>query len=437
MRFLSTTVILLLALLSASCQPLMSMSINEYYVSKAGNNLDGLSWETAWNELDQIQWSHIQAGAVITIDGGLNGMRYETELELGASGTESAPIQILVSTEIGHQGQVTFFGGRANDLPYCGQEDYEDLPPEQMRDIGIRSNNHDFVSINGQTWRGILIHGYRVSGIRIEEESSNIHVQYVEVYNNGEAEEHSRGWSSSHAGIGLAGENITFRRVIVHDNGQDAFQSLDGDNNLHNFSLEQSWLYNGRRHPTVDESANYCTHTDGIQLYDGGDISGITIQESIIGPGFTQNILFGQTRTRGGSWADVHDVIFQDVVFTKAADNNVMGYRNTDSRNWLLDRVTIDCLETKSHCLRIDNSNHTVRDSIIVNGLITFPDGLDDYNGNCVWNSEGFDIGAEAEPLFVDVSLSDLFALDDYTPAAKSSCRGSRMASVEQLLALD
>ena len=39
------------------------------------------------------------------------------------------------------------------------------------------------------------------------------------------------------------------------DNGQDAFQSLWGDNNLANFKLEQSWLYNGRRHPKIDESA--------------------------------------------------------------------------------------------------------------------------------------------------------------------------------------
>jgi hypothetical protein len=225
--------------------------------------------------------------------------------------------------------------------------------------------------------------------------------------------------------------------LLVHDNGHDAIQSLDGDNNIHNFRLEQSWLYNERRHPSSGQSFNYCTHTDGIQIFDGGIISGIEISESIIGPGFTQNLLFGQSLNDNGSWADVQDVVLRDVVLTKAADNNVMSYRNTNPSNWLLDHVTLDCFGTESHCLKIENSNHIIRNSIVVNGLITFPDGLDNFSGNCQWNTEGVDIGEETDPLFVDVSLDSVFSLDDYAVSPDSACQGSRITSAEQLLSLE
>ena len=92
-----------------------------FYVSRNGSNFDGLSWDTAWNELDQIHWASVEPGAVIYIDGGSDEMRYETEMVIDSSGTENAPIKILASTESGRNGQIVFFGGRDNDLPYCGQ----------------------------------------------------------------------------------------------------------------------------------------------------------------------------------------------------------------------------------------------------------------------------------------------------------------------------
>jgi hypothetical protein len=425
---------------NAAEQPLRSAQENAsgqvFFVSRDGSNGDGLSWATAWNELDQINWDIVDPGEIIYIDGGNDEMRYETEMVIGSSGTENAPIQILAAAESGHNGQIVFFGGRDNDLPYCGQRDYEAVDAETLRQNAIQTNDKDYIVIDGQRWSGIKIHGFGDAGLLFAPESDRITVRYVEIYNNGEAEEESDGWNPGTAGVRLAGEDITLQRVIIHDNGQDAIQSLDGDNQISNFRLEQSWLYNGRRHPEVNESANWCTHTDGIQLYDGGEIAGITITESIIGPGFTQGVLLGQDRTDNGSWAEVSNVTFRDVLFMKAADNNVIGYRDTDASNWVLDRVTIDCVETKSHCIRIENSNHTLQNSIIINGLITFPNDLDTYSGNCQWNTEGFDIGEEVDPQFANVT-EDMFSLDDYTPAQDSPCEGSRIGSVEALMALD
>jgi len=36
-----------------------------YYVSKNGNNADGRSWATAWNELANIKWSVVKPGDMI------------------------------------------------------------------------------------------------------------------------------------------------------------------------------------------------------------------------------------------------------------------------------------------------------------------------------------------------------------------------------------
>jgi len=72
---------------------------NIYYVSKNGNNSDGLSWQTAWNELNQINWSHIQPGDTILLDGASTQMVYTTTLIIDKSITETAPIRIECATE--------------------------------------------------------------------------------------------------------------------------------------------------------------------------------------------------------------------------------------------------------------------------------------------------------------------------------------------------
>ncbi|HSW97262.1 MAG TPA: hypothetical protein VLF89_05540, partial [Candidatus Saccharimonadales bacterium] len=72
---------------------------NTYYVSKNGNNADGTSWTSAWNELNQINWTTIQPGDTIFIDGGTSGMTYTTTMTVGKSGTSGSPITIVRATQ--------------------------------------------------------------------------------------------------------------------------------------------------------------------------------------------------------------------------------------------------------------------------------------------------------------------------------------------------
>src|SRR4051812_16823759 len=77
-----------------------------YYVSKTGNNANGTSWATAWNELSQINWNVIQPGDTILIDGGASQMVYASTLTVGKSGGAGAPITIRMAPDAGRNGKV-------------------------------------------------------------------------------------------------------------------------------------------------------------------------------------------------------------------------------------------------------------------------------------------------------------------------------------------
>ena len=402
-----------------------------FYVSKLGNNGDGDSWDNAWNELDQIDWDQISPGDTIFIDGGSESMTYTSYLALGKSGSPGLPIRISLSMETGRNGQAIFFGGRTTPLPYCYQTDYQPDPSEH--NWGIITVNHSWIEIDGGKWRGISIHGYEKNGIRIDSGSTDIKIRNIEVYDNGTPIFENGSWFSDQPGVRIAGKNMVLERLIVHDNGQDAIQSGNGNNNLADFTLRQSWLHNARKHPEGDESFNFCTHTDGIQVYNGGAVKGFVVEESIIGPGLTQGMLLGDP----SGPTSVQDVLLRNVLAFKAADNNIAGYRDSDSFNWVLDHVTLHCPNTKGFCLRVDQTGHSITDSIVYDGLIDFRDDGYAYSGNCLWQAQGDPIGEAFNLQLTDVT-EDAFTLDDYAVLPGSPCegKGSSITSVDQLLSL-
>jgi hypothetical protein len=410
---------------------LTSYPYSVYYVSKTGNNLDGKSWTNAWNELDQIDWSVIHPGDTIQIDGGTTEMIYTSTLEVKKSGLPSLPIRIKLSNQKNRNGQVVIFGGRSIQLPYCDQLDYI-FQTDGIRQDGIILDNVSWVIIDGLKWSGITIYGHNQDGIKLAHSPNNIIVRNTEIYDNGWANISDQKWFPDGFGVELTGANITFERVLVHDNGQDAFTSSGGNDK---FSLRQSWLYNSRVHPIGGISFNYCTHSDGIQIFDGGIQFGLVIENSIIGPGFTQGVILGQSLTTRGQWASINNVFIRNVIFIKAEGNNVLGYPGMSSEDWVLDHVTIHCPNTSAQCLYIEGSGHQVIDTIIYDGRIDFPDGLSYYNGNCQWNTTGFTLGKIVDPLFANIS-SDPFSLDDYSLLPTSPCegKGSQLTSVDQLL---
>jgi len=115
-----------------------------------------------------------------------------------------------------------------------------------------------------------------------------------------------------------------------------------------------------------------------------------------------------------------------------------VAYRGSTSSDWLLLRVTIDCRGTKSHCLRIENANHRIQDSIIVDGRITISERFRNFSGNCTVNTTGTDIGREVSSVFVSISTRGMFALDNYRvlDSLSTVCTGSTITSAAQLLSM-
>ena len=406
-----------------------------FYVSRLGNNSDGRSWASAWNELDQIDWRMIRPGARILLDGGEVEMRYASTLAVNVSGSATRPIRIELSTEEGRDGGVVIDGGRGATLPYCGQPTYAG-DDDAAQAHGFLFDGASWVVVDGKKWRGISIRRHRRSGLYLERNTSNITMRNLEIFDNGAALKRSDGWFPSRPGVRLGGFGHTLDRLIVYDNGEDAIQSLWEDNNLADITISRSWLHNMRRHPTVNKSSNYCTHADGIQIYDGGLISGITVDESVIGPGLTNGIIFGQTVVNGNTWADVQDVTLRNTIFTKATDNAIYAYQDTASRNWVLENLTLDCTTTKYNCINIDTPQHNIRDTIIYGSQILLENGLDDFSNNCQWQADGFTLGDNVDPQFAAINGVDPLALGDYVMPVDSPCadKGASITSVQDLL---
>jgi len=384
-----------------------------------GDNTNGRSWETAWNELDQIRWDLVNPGDTIIIDGG----EYHTELDVGKNGGPGTPITITTN------GEQVVLNGQRPALPYCGQTNY--VRPTSGHD-GIDLEERSYIVIDGLDWSGILIRNQR-TGIRIRENANNIIVRNVEIHSNGWTNGTDLDTEPDGPGVDLGGSNILFERVIIHDNGQDAFQVGWG---VWNFSLRKSWLYNSREHPTKKGYPfNYCAHTDGIQIYDGGVQGPIKIEDSIIGPSFTQGMMINNT-------VDVDNSIIKNTLIVGNANAGIVIQEYGGSNNWTLQNVTIvsDVLE-RSWNINLRGNSHRIRNSIFWDG----PWGIGVWNwaeasNNVNWlTPDANNIAVETNPMFVDSDYNafqdDSFADFDFKVQNPnlSTLLGSSITSVERL----
>lgn len=356
-------------------------------------------------------------------------MIYTTPLVITASGTKTDPIMIALADGVGRDGQVVIDGG-GGPLPYCGQTDYS-FTPDYVDRVDIRGS---YIIIDGTKWRGIVVKYSRRTGLRVRSYANDVTVRNLEIYENGWAYQASGRWYPDGPGVGLAGTNITFERCLIHDNGQDAFQS---GGPIADFTLRQSWLYNARLHPlNPDRPFNECRHPDGIQIYGGGVQSGVLIEDSIIGPGFLQGVLLGGGGEPNPPWAVMNDVTIRNSLFFKSFNAEMYSHSNpTKPTNWTIENVTTFAKEDRRwHNIYLEGTGHVIRGSVFYGGRsMTFPDWNFVTEGNCQWKVGGKTVGQVVDPLFADVNEDDWFSLDDFT-VQNSACKGSSIASVTQLI---
>jgi len=416
---------------------------NLYYVSKNGNNADGKSWTTAWNELNQINWSVIQPGDTILLDGGTNGMTYTTTLSIGKSGLQALPIAIQRATDSGHNGQIILFGGSNTPLPYCGQTTW--TPPTDALGYAIRLNGNSWVTINGESWDGIQIHGFTYRTVYFSGGESNDTMSDMEIYDNGSAYQSGGTWWSEFPGIGLYGANyanLTFRYMNIHDNGEDNFQS---NGSVNGFTVEYSWLHYTRTVPGVpSESYNLCTHNDGFQIFGATNAgANITFQHDILGPGLTNGLIFQPQ--------EANVTLKNSLVIDPGS--NVTVENTGSSSNWTIDHVTAI---GQSDNLTLEGSGNTVTNSIFYDGNLLLNNSVARSANNCQWrtaNNTNQISGQAIDPQFVsDISSYPAVTGDitqyppigwlqntaDFSLKPTSPClgAGSPVTSVSQFLSL-
>jgi hypothetical protein len=415
-----------------------------YYVSKSGNNSDGRSWSSAWNELASINWSVIHPGDTILLDGGVGKMVYATTLTIGNSGTSGAPITIRRATTPSRNGKVVIFGGRSIPLPYCGQPVYANQTTG-VAQVGIEFGAHAWIIVDGMSWGGISDYSHNTAGVAFDSSANHDTLRNMEIYDNGHAYQSSGGaWQPQTRGDGVAlfGSNLTFEQMDIHDNGDDALEGA----NIANITILHSWLHETREVPTQPGLPfDQCVHQDGIQVWGGGVQSGVLIEDSILGPGLKEGTIIGQTPTGSNVGAEVNNVTIRNTLFLNKVIN-VMGYPNVKEHNWTLDHDTV-VSPGDAIAIWLEGSGHVVTNSIFYEGQIILPDGLAASSDNCEWQTNhntAAVAGITADPGFVtdassfgvSTTLAQI-AAGDYALKPGSPCagKGSSITSVAQLIA--
>jgi len=404
---------------------------NSYYVSKNGNNQNGLSWSTAWNELDQINWTIIGPGDTIWLDGGAlgQGMTYTKTLRVQQNGESGNPITLELSAESGHNGQAFIFGGRPRPLPYCGQVDYTYV----VGGTGIDMAGSSWVTVEGRKWRGITIYAC-LAAIKLGRPfNHDLLFRNLEVYDCGDASFANGYWTpgiSQEIVVDAGGvTNIAFERGILHDAGQDIFGP---GGNTGSLTLRRCWLYDLRKNPVTGDAFDYSDidHNDALQLYSGsgGNQGPLLVEDCIIGPGFMQGVFMQ---------ADpINDITIRNtLMFGNRGSGNI---KVNSGVNRTLDHLTIDTIsEGNNKSYEMYGTNFIVTNSIFTGGQVTAP-GPGTISGNITWSTvwhQPWATDVDPKYLKAPVSWDDITA--DFTPTnATALGKGASITSIDKFFQL-
>lgn len=265
-----------------------------WYVSRASVGGDGTSEQTAWSELNRIDWSRVQVGDVVLVDGGGSecprwgdetatcGMVYNTALSFGKDGV----------TVRGYNGTPILDGNQTN-FRFCAEN--VNMPPPPSKPGGPVLQTA--VSFNGRsaaTLENFHVRNATTYGINLGGGDGNT-VRNVSVHHiNNPFDDTNNSVGITH---GWTASGVLIERVEIYRTGQDAVR-VAGDS----VTLRDSYIHD-----------LYCNHPDGVQAFvptgnsdvpDGeGKIQNLVVERNVFERVGLQAIFLGENASHQ-SWVD-------------------------------------------------------------------------------------------------------------------------------------
>jgi hypothetical protein len=417
-----------------------------FYVSPSGTNGDGLSWARAWRDLDDINWSVVQPGDTILLDGGPTacpalgpgyncGIVYASTLTIARNGSSQAPITIRLAGTDGRNGTAIIDGG-LSQWSRCSEYAPEPAPPSvggTTRTEGIDLNDSQWIVIDGTKWGGIEVRNHTRYGLNFGS-SQHVTARYLKIHHNTDPTD----TTNSAVGItqGYQSQYNTLARSEIFRNGQDAVR-VAGDY----FTLEESYLHD-----------HYCNHPDGLQAFvptsntdipdNAGEIRGMVIRRNVFERIGLQAVYLGE-RISHNSWAvsvTIENNLFLSNAYAVKSNHGL-------SSNWLIRNNTFYSMSDLAveWCCATPGalSPMLIKDNIFVRigsggyGFVMTTDGGETVFANNCLHETGRRVGniaetgtLETDPRFVDAGGANL-AL---APGSACAGRGANVTSVQDLL---
>lgn len=199
-----------------------------YHVSGSGNNSGGLTWSSAWNDINQI--TDLTAGDTVYIAAG----NYKGTYTFAASGSSGSPITIKRATTSEHGADTGWSNGYDGTVTITGSSGATIFTVSGMNNLVIDGTDNTKFVLNGNTSanygvfgnglsthsiviRNITAHHFLNTGINFGLSSgfgNNVEVANCELYKNGDGVSHETDGSI----ILLYAKSLGYGRNKIHDN---------------------------------------------------------------------------------------------------------------------------------------------------------------------------------------------------------------------------
>lgn len=440
-----------------------------FFVSRAGDNSDGRTWKTAWNELDQIKWAKLSASKAakirIEIDGGSRSMTYNKGLVVsmpkavepqtaGASYPYPYPypgksIEISRSRQMGHSGQIVIDG--------------------QYRLAQAITINEPNTSIKGLGWKGIHIRGFQTMGIRVNAEPATL--SGIEI-------------AGASSGVGIArpaspplqwlptyglyaagyGGSLKADGLIIHDTLHNVRLrgGLQGD-------LHKCWIYSSNYLLNDEQQSKVSGVTSGYRneyyvdpLPESGfpDVianfpTSVNVRDCVVGPGLGRGLV-----STNNSRMNVSNCLLINATranLVKAETPGTIAFNELNARRVTSFMTALnnhgdshDCIKSTSPSVipmgTISSAGHAVNGSVFYGGHVRVPSGLKLGVRNTQFKTTGNTLALSSK--LVDPKFKyDVASIGPFTPVSRlmnidfalsnnspAKGTGSTLTSVKQLL---